>query len=259
VGGVFPARSQSESAIVDSAQAIFGPSAKPAEGKNIMKRHLNIRTVALLGFILSLSGVLFAQRTPDKKLVINGKNTNVAILQLNGHSYLDIETVARITNGSVKFEPNQVALTIPNANVDTSSPQDNARLSKDFASSAISALAEMKEWKGTLGTLVKFGLAVDDLWAQVYHERVQLSVDQTSVAASTNADHAALQLLNTQFTNLAKWESVVIAERNDLNGARTVAPDSLQNDPVLTKFSNCARFMGGMLGSGFFADNPSCN
>ena len=53
--------------------------------------------------------------------------------------------------------------------------------------------------------------------------------------------------------------TVVIAERQNLNGARTVAPDSLQNDPVLAKFSNCGRFLIGMLGSGIFADSPSCN
>jgi hypothetical protein len=231
-----------------------------------MKRHLNIRRVAVFGFVIPgfvvlLGGVLFAQRAPDKKLFINGKSTNVAVLQVNGRSYIDVETVAQITNGSVKVGPNQVALTIPNTNTDfdASSPQDSARLSKDFASSAISTMAEMKEWKGTLGTLVKFGLAVDDSWAQVYHERVQESLQQTTIAASTNADRNALQLLNTQFANLAKWESAVIAERQNLNGARTVAPDSLQNDPVLTKFSNCGKFLIGMLGSGIFADNPSCD
>ncbi len=130
-----------------------------------MKRYLNIRTVAvfgfvILGFVLLRGGVLFAQRAPDKKLFINGQSTNVAVLQVNGRSYIDVETVAQITNGSVKFGPNQVALTIPNTDFDAGSPQDSARLSKDFASSAISTVAEMKEWKGTLGTLVKFGLAV---------------------------------------------------------------------------------------------------
>jgi len=223
-----------------------------------MKRYLKIRTMAVFGFVILgialLGGVLFAQRASDKKLFINGKSTNVAVLQMNGRSYIDVETVAQITNGSVKFGPNQVALTIPNTDFDAGSAQESARLSKDFASSAISTVAEMKEWKGTLGTLVKFGLAVDDSWAQVYHERVQESLQQTTIA-----DRSALQLLNNQFANLAKWESVVIAERQNLNGARTVAPDSLQNDPVLTKFSNCGRFLIGMLGSGIFADHPSCN
>jgi hypothetical protein len=117
----------------------------------------------------------------------------------------------------------------------------------------------MKEWKGVLGTMVTFGLAVDGSWAEIYHDRVRASLEQATVAASTNSDHDALQLLRTQFANLAKWESVVVAERQNHNGARTVAPNSLQNDPVLTKFSNCGKFLTTMLGSGMFADNPSCD
>jgi len=224
-----------------------------------MKRRLKYQRTLALGFILSLAGALSAQRSPDKKLLVNGKSTSAVVLQLDGHSYIDIETLAQMTNGSVKFEPNQVVLTIPNPNFDANSPQTTPALSKDFASAAIAALADMKEWKGVLGTMVTFGLAVDGSWAQIYHDRVQTSLEQATVAASTNSDHNALQLLSTQFANLAKWESVLVAERQNHNGARTVAPNSLQNDPVLTKFSNCARFLTTMLGSGMFADNPSCD
>jgi len=224
-----------------------------------MKRHLKHRRILTLGFVLLLAGALSAQRSPDKQLLVNGKSTSAVVLQLDGHSYIDIEMLAQITNGSVKFEPNQVVLTIPNSNFDANSPQTTAALSKDFASAAIATLADMKEWKGVLGTMVTFGLAVDGSWAQIYHDRVQTSLQQATVAASTNSDHNALQLLSTQFANLAKWESVVVAERQNHNGARTVAPNSLQNDPVLTKFSNCAKFLTTMLGSGMFADNPSCD
>jgi hypothetical protein len=226
-----------------------------------MKKHLNLKRMAILGFVLTLGGVLFAQQAPDRKLLINGKSTNAVVVDVDGHTYIDVETLAQLTNGSVKFEPDQVVLTIPDGNSDANSPQESqtAKLSKDFASAALSTLSEMTEWKAVLGTLVKFGLAVDNSWAQIYHERVQLSLDQTSVAASTDADRNALELLDTQFANLAKWESAVIKERQDLNGARTVAPNSLENDPVLTKFSNCRRFLSGMLGSRILADNPSCN
>lgn len=75
-------------------------------------------------------------------------------------------------------------------------------------------------------------------WAQIYHQRVQTSLEQATVAASANSDHNALRLLNTQYANLARWESVVVAERANHNGKRTVAENSLQNDPVLIKFSN---------------------
>jgi hypothetical protein len=207
----------------------------------------------------ALAGALSAQRSPDKTLLVNGKSTGAVVLQVDGHSYIDIEMLAQITNGSVKFEPDQVVLTIPNSNFDAHSPQTTPALSKDFAGAAIATLADMKEWKGVLGTMVTFGLAVDGSWAQIYHDRVQTSVEQTTVAASTNSDHNALQLLSTQFANLARWENVVVAERQNHNGARTVAPNSLPNDPVLTKFSNCGKFLTSMLGSGIFADNPSCD
>jgi len=224
-----------------------------------MKRHLKYRKILTLGFVLLLAGALSAQRSPDKKLLVNGKSTSAVVLQVDGHSYIDIEMLAQITSGSVKFEPDQVVLTIPNSNFDANSPQTTPALSKDFASAAIATLADMKEWKGVLGTMVTFGLAVDSSWAQIYHDRVQTSLEQATVAASTNSDHNALQLLSTQVANLAKWESVVVAERQNHNGARTVAPNSLQNDPVLTKFSSCAKFLTTMLGSGMFADNPSCD
>ncbi|HWZ97247.1 MAG TPA: hypothetical protein VN025_05745 [Candidatus Dormibacteraeota bacterium] len=224
-----------------------------------MNKHVKFQRIVLLGFVLSLAGGLFAQRTPDRKLVVNGKTTSAVVLQLDGHSYLDLETLAQITNGSVTFESNQIVLTIPGSNSDVTPAQFKEGLSKEFASAAIAALAEMKEWKGVLVTMATFGLAVDEKWAQTYHDRVETSLSQASAAASTDADHNALQLLSTQFANLAKWESTLIAERHALNGARTLVPNALQNDPVLAKFSSCGKFLSIMLGSGTFADNSSCD
>jgi hypothetical protein len=107
-----------------------------------MKRHLKYRRILTLGFVLFLAGALSAQRSPDRTLLVNGKSTSAVVLQADGHSYVDIEMLAQITNGSVKFEPNQVVLTIPNSNFDANSPQSTPALSKDFASAAIATLAD---------------------------------------------------------------------------------------------------------------------
>jgi hypothetical protein len=224
-----------------------------------MNKRLNLQKVVLLGFLLSFAGVLFAQRMPGKKLIVNGRTTGAVVLQVDGHSYVDVEILAQITNGSVAFEANQIVLTIPNASSEATPAQTGQGLSKEFASAAIAALAEMKEWKGALGTMVTFGLAVNDTWARTNRDRVEASLAQANAAASTSSDHNALQLLSTQFTNLAKWESEVLAERQSLNGARTVSSNALRNDPVLAKFSQCGKFLSTMLGSGIFADDASCD
>jgi hypothetical protein len=224
-----------------------------------MNRRLNLQRAVLLGLVLSLAGVLFAQRLPEKKLFVNGKGTGVAVLQVDGHSYVDIESLAQITNGSVTVEPDRIVLTIPDSSPPAASPQTTQGLSKEFASAAIATLADMKEWKGVLGAMVTFGLVVDAKWAQTYHDRVESSLAQASVAASTNSDHDALRILNNQFSSLTKWAGTFIAERQAFNGARTVDPNSLKDDPVLAKFSNCSKYLSAMLVSGVFADNSSCN
>jgi hypothetical protein len=224
-----------------------------------MKQHNSLYRMVLLGLLLSLAGVVYAQRTINRKLIVNGKTVSAAVVQLNGHFYLDVETLAQITNGAVTVDPNQIALTIPNSNADATIPQPAPGLSKEFASAALESVAEMKEWKGALATMVTYGLAVDGTWAQTYQDRVHTSLGQATVAASTNSDHSALRLLNAEYTNLANWATGVMAERQALNGARTVDPNSLQNDPQLTKITNCGRFLNSMLVSRAFAENANCN
>ena len=224
-----------------------------------MSRRFHLQKAVLLGLALSLAGVLLAKHEPDQKLVVNGKTTNASVVQIDGHSYVDLEALAQITHGSVTFEPNQIVLTIPNTNSEAATRQVVQGFSKGFTSAAIVALAKLQEWKGVLGTMVTFGLAVDGTWAQTYRQGVEAGLAQASISASTDSDHNALQLLTTQFGNLAKWESDLVAERQDLNGARTVDPNALQNDPVLAKFSSCGEFLSTMLASGDFADYSNCD
>jgi hypothetical protein len=227
-----------------------------------MNTYIHLRTVALVGMALSVAGVLFAQSVTDKKLLINGKAAGT-ILQVNGHSYVDIETVAKLMNGSLAFEPNQIVLTIPPSNAGTGAAaatpaQNTEEISKGFASAAIAALADMREWKGAVGTMVTFGLAVSGAWAHTYHEQAETSLAQASVAASSNSDRKALQLLNNEYNSLSQWASSVAAARQALNGAMTTDPNALQNDPALAKISKCDAFLSSMVVSRVFADDSSC-
>jgi hypothetical protein len=224
-----------------------------------MNRHRNLQRLVLLGFAFAFVAVLFAQGPSDKTLLVNGQNTGETVLQSEGRFYVDIETLARITSGTVRVEPTQIVLTIPTANSDASSPESTDVLSKEFVSAAIVALADMKEWKGALRTMITYGLAVDDSWAQTYRDQAETSLTQAAVEASTDGDRSALQLLSNQFAHLAKWQSDVFADRRVLNGAETVDPNALQDDPALTKISSCGRFLNNMLVGRTFADNSSCD
>lgn len=227
------------------------------EKRGNFKKQRDFKILLLLAFFLSLAGILSAQHA-RLMLVVNGKNTGASIVQLDGHSYVDIETLAQITHGSLKLEPNRIVLTLPESNPTIMATQTAPGISRDFAAVAIIALGYIKEWKANLETMVTYGLAVNPAWAQDYSDRVKASLAEAAAAATTSADRNTLPLLNHQFASLTKWASDLAAERGNLNGARTIDPDSLHNDPALTKISNCDKVLNSMLVRGNPADAPGC-
>ena len=231
-----------------------------------MRNRSGISHFLLIGSILLFAGILLAQNTPDRALIVNGKSAGM-VVQMGGHAYVDVETVAQFTNGSVTLEANRVVLTFPesrtaaapSAGLAPLPPAPPPGLSRNFASLAIAELAEMREWRGAVGTILTYGVPVAGTWPQDYHDRAEANFGQLAVAASTAADQDAMQLLQNEFSNLSRWASDVVATRQSLNATNTVRPDTMQSDQTLAKISDCSRFLSSMLVTGVFADNPSCH
>lgn len=243
----------------------------PHGGEPIVRARAHLRVLLSFAFVLSLAGVLLAQGTPeksDKTFVVNGKTVSADLLDVDGRLFVDVQSLAQITNGTVTVEPDRIVLTIPTSSTPTpaantatnAEPQQTVPgMSKDFATLSIGSLAEMREWRGAIGTMITYGLAVSSGWAQSYHDRAQQALEQATVAAATDSDRDALSLLRNEFDTLSAWASDAIAARQALNGAKTIDPNSLQNDQTLAKITDCSQFLSAMLVSGVFADNSNCH
>jgi hypothetical protein len=239
------------------------------------KRFLSLLSLGLsLGLILSVSETV-AQDTPTRTLIVNGQTLDAGVVLVEGRSYVDIEGLAEGMGGSVTFEANQISLTIPgpppSAALQTpppsaapqtpppsTAPQTPEGLSKDFQKIAVFTLAEMREWKGAISTVVTSGIPVVGTWSQDYHDRGEADLMQAALAVSTEPDRQALQLLQQQFTRLSEWADTVLGEREALNADRTINPNSLQNDQSLAKISQCGQFLSSMIVSGTFSNDSSC-
>jgi len=227
--------------------------------------HRSFRYLLLSGIMLSLAAVLLAQTSPEKTLVVNGKSAGAVVREIDGHTYVEIEALARATSGTVTIEPNRVLLTMPvgnfaaTATASAQAPQLPPGLSTEFKRTAISELAEMREWRGAVGAMITYGLAAGSATAQDYHAICEEGLNQATVVAATDADHSALRLLKNEFDNLSAWANQILTERKSLNAARTIDPNSMQNDAALTKITNCGRFLNSMIVSGAFADDSSCH
>src|ERR1700730_12541092 len=116
----------------------------------MMSNHPFVRVVLYLAAVLTLSGILFAQSTSNKTLVVNGKIASAGVRQINGRLYIDLETLAQATNAVFTVEPRRVVLNIPpsdasGAAATDDSAQNSQKLSRDFSSAAIAAVAAMRE------------------------------------------------------------------------------------------------------------------
>src|SRR6202521_3288956 len=231
-----------------------------------MRNRSGISYLLLFGSILLFAGILLAQNVPDRALIVNGKSAGM-VVQMGGHAYVDVETVAQFMNGSVTLEANRVVLTFPESGTVAAPSAGLAPLplapppglSRNFASLAIAELAEMGEWRGAVGIILTYGVPVVGTWPQDYHDRVEANLEQVGIAASTASDHDAMQLLRNQFSNVARWANDVVTTRQSLNATNTVGPNTVQGDQTLAKISNCSRFLNSMLVSGMFSDDQSCH
>lgn len=236
----------------------------------MMQIPVKVRWIVLFGSILFSAGTSLAQgaSSPASKiLVVNGKTVDAEVKDIHGRSYVDVETLAQITNAVVTVEPNRIVLTIPAPNTAATSaaaatnvaPLPPEGLSRDFASAGVSTLADMREWRGAISMMITYGLVVSASWSSDYHDRVEADLAQAAVAATTDSDQSALPLLRSEFDKLSSWASDVLAARQSLNGAKTLDPNALKNDPSLARITDCGRFLSGMIVSREFSDNASCH
>jgi hypothetical protein len=175
---------------------------------------------------------------------------------------VDVDTFARMVNAAVKFEPGRVILTVPATEAGAKPELTAPGLSKDFSKAGISQLAEMREWKAAIASVVRSGVAAGNWLGPLLHDhraKAEGSLSQTSLAAKTESDQKALQLLKNELTNLGEWDSNTQAIIHSLNAEQTVNSAAAQNDPLLAKISECGNFLNAMLVDGEFADSPSCH
>jgi hypothetical protein len=202
-----------------------------------------------------------------KTLVVNGRSGDATVVQLNGRTYVDLETLARIADGSLAFQGNQVTLALPASGATTPAPESpgdhpaaQTGLSRDFKIAAIETLAEMREWASTTANAIQNGYPITESWVVDYREKAATSLRKASATASTESDHSALALLTTEFQNVETWSNDLIEARKNMDTAKySMSSDALRNEPLSQKIITCGHFLGTMLGSGEFTDDLSCH
>lgn len=216
----------------------------------------------LLTALLAVSGSLWAQAVvPGGTLTVNGLPGQAPVIQVNGRSYVDIEALARLANASLGFQDDQIVLSLPAIGqgapaAPSSDTPPPSGFSKEFLRAGIEEMSLVREWRSALLSAVQNSYPVTDQWVAGYQGQAATSLRLASVAASTDSDRSAYQLIKNVFDKMAKLSARLVAARASMT---YVAPDALQNDPLNQQVLTCARSLAAMAASGAFQDDGSCH
>jgi hypothetical protein len=225
----------------------------------------NNKLLSLAAIPVILTGLVNAESKYHRKtLVINGHSGNAMIYQIDGKSYVDLESIARISNGSLSFSSGKIVLSLPGASDAPGSPAASqeapAGLSDDFVRAALQDVATIKEWSGTLASAVQRGVPGDGSRLTTFHDRAADQLRLAKIAASSEPDQRALRLLTNHFNLMTSWNDKLVSERKRMDtGKYSIDPNAMANDETYQKITGCSRFLNTMLPSGHFQDDRFCN
>jgi len=219
----------------------------------------------LLGTCLALPFVSSSQAGQAKQtLVVSGQPGEVALVQIEGRSYVDVEALARQANGSLSFRGNQTVLTLPtcptSAAAAASAPTPDAPppapgFSKNFLRAGIEEMSVIREWRSAVVNAIQRGLPVTDDWVAGLRGNAMQNLRLASVAANTDDDRSAFQLLTNEFNFMKQLSDQLVAAGKSMS---YISPDDLSNNPLNQKIVTCGRSLGAMAANGQFSDDGSC-
>jgi hypothetical protein len=228
--------------------------------------HTTKRAVAVLTPLLLIAGMAAQTQRPKLTLVIQGCTVETPIIQMQGRTLMDVQDLARITNGSLSFERDQIILTMPRCDASKTARDDTgkSRFSGTFTKAGIEAMASIREWGGMLMITVQNGYPVGNTMAgnaiMAHQGRAADGIALASSAATTDSDNRGLELLRNEFNNVEAWADTFIKARNSLSAANlTTSEAAVKNDPDIQKLVHCGQFLAQMFADGTFQDNSACH
>ena len=118
------------------------------------------------------------------------------MIQKDGRAYVDLQSLAEITNGSLSFKENRIVLSIRAPDIEPSGRRSLQRI-RTFScerfcvcrgiscGQELKRFATMREWASTMAYAIQNGYQITDDWAANYREQAANNLRLASAAAST--------------------------------------------------------------------------
>jgi hypothetical protein len=225
-----------------------------------MKRISRRNGVAASSFLfagLVLPGVVVPLAAEQSNsLSITGHTGSAKIVQVEGHDFVEVEGLARLINASVRFNGNQIVITLPGGGDTPPAPASRANgFSPGFVKAAVEAAAELREWRAALRNAITGSYAISEAWVSPMRAEARQALRVVSVSTATPADREMVSLFENLFNNVNQLSDKYL----QLSGSRTyIDAKSLDSDPLDQRIVACARFLTSTAPANDFVDSGAC-
>jgi len=205
--------------------------------------------------ILSLHADAQAQKAAST-FTIAGHAGETQLLKVNGKSYVEIETLARLTQGTLSFKANRTILTLPPSDAQATKPPAKAGFSRAFTEAGIEEMGVIREWRIAVVNAVQSNSPLSEDWLSAQHRLAEKNLSLASAAASTDDDRSAYPLLSAELNNMQTLSDQYVATRK---AASFISPDTFHSTPLEDQILVCAQNFVSMTANHGFQDQPSCH
>jgi hypothetical protein len=224
-----------------------------------MKQIVSLASVAALLLVPIAAMAQASQQSTQKSesLALAGSSDRVPVVQSNGKYYVDMESLARLTHGSISFQGSLIVLTPPQAAAQPAPAQapEKPRLSEGFLRAEIEALTAIREWRITMVNAIQNNVPLSDGWVGGLRRAAESKVQLAAAATATEPDRSAAELLRNEDTNMQQMSDQFLALHTKDS---YIPPDSFDNNPQDQKVLACARALASMAATKQYEDEPSC-
>ena len=221
-------------------------------------------TVLLLAVLVMPLNAFQQKQVPQATLGINGQPGQATVIQVDGRSYVELESLARLANGSLDFSGSQIMLWLPGKPRGSAPPApapkadkiDQSQLSKEFLRAGIEETTSLREWRSVLQAVVQNSYPISAEWMSSYSSNAQRNLRMMELAATTDADRSTLQLVRNLTSKMQQLSDKIIATRQNVS---YIDPAMLDNDALNQQIMACGHSLTAMAAAGTFEDDGSCH
>ncbi|MDE1177220.1 MAG: hypothetical protein PW789_11550 [Edaphobacter sp.] len=217
------------------------------------------------GSLVLLSAAAFAQ-VQSSALTVPGRDGQAPVIQHNGRSYVEVESLARITGATLGFQGSRVVLTLPAAlptapashaaDAPQTKPADSG-YTREFLQAGVEQMTVIREWRSAIENAVRTNNPVEQTWISGYRRNADSRMQMATASAASDADRQGLALLQGAMSLMQQMSGRFLGLRSSLTFVPT---DALDNDPVDQKILACAQGMAAQaVPGGKFEDVASCH